>query len=148
MNKVIRKRPILVVDDDRDDREMLEKAFQKGKVANPICFLQDGRELIDYLERKGKYSGTEKIPSPCFILLDLNMPKMGGLEALSKIKACSIHQNIPVIILTTSRAQEDVLKSYDQGASSFITKPENFEGLTRMVTDLQRYWLETVELPS
>jgi CheY-like chemotaxis protein len=147
MSQEFKNPPILVVDDDRDDQEMIEKAFKKIKVSRPVRSFFDGEELLDYLGRKGKYSDPLDSPRPCLILLDLNMPKMGGREVLAMIKTDPSVRNIPVIILTTSKAQEDVLKSYDQGANSFITKPENFEGLTKMATDLQRYWLETVELP-
>jgi CheY-like chemotaxis protein len=139
--------PILMVDDDQDDRMMTEKALRKNRVINPITFLLDGEELMDYLLRRGKYSNADISPRPCFILLDLNMPKMDGRKALELLKADSQLKKIPVVVLTTSKAEEDIARSYNLGANSFITKPVNFDNLVLMMESLKHYWLEIVELP-
>ncbi len=140
--------PILMVDDDRDDRLLTEKALRRNRVINPILFLQDGEELMDYLQRKGKFTAPGAAPKPCFILLDLNMPRMDGRRALEIIKADPDLRRIPVVILTTSQAEEDIVRSYNLGANSFITKPVNFDNLVNLMESLKHYWLEIVELPS
>jgi CheY-like chemotaxis protein len=139
--------PILMVDDDQDDRMMTEKALRKNRVINPVLFLADGEELMDYLKRKGKFSDPSKSIRPCFILLDLNMPRMDGRKALLFLKADPELKNIPVVVLSTSSAEEDILRSYNLGANSFITKPVHFDGLVATMESLKNYWLEIVELP-
>lgn len=139
--------PILMVDDDKDDRFLTEKALQANRVINPVRFVEDGEELLDYLHRRGKYASPEDSPIPCFILLDLNMPKMDGRKALGILKSDPELRKIPVVILTTSKAEEDILKTYNLGANSFITKPIDFNNLVAMMGSLKRYWLEIVELP-
>lgn len=140
-------RPILMVDDDKDDRLLTEKALRKNRVINPILFLEDGEQLVDYLKRKGKYADEKVSPRPSFILLDLNMPKMDGRKALLYVKSDPELKKIPVVVLSTSSAEEDILRSYNLGANSFVTKPVNFEGLVTMMESLKNYWLEIVELP-
>lgn len=140
--------PILMVDDDKDDRMMTEKALIKNRVINPIRFLNDGEELMDYLLRRGPYANADSAPRPCFILLDLNMPRMDGRKALELVKADPDLRNIPVVILTTSSAEEDIVRSYNLGANSFITKPITFDALVSTMESLKNYWLEIVELPS
>ena len=139
--------PILMVDDDVDDKLLTEKALEKNRVINPLVFLADGEELMDYLSRKNKYANLSGTPKPCFILLDLNMPRMDGREALKLLKSDPEFRKIPVVVLTTSKAEEDILRSYDLGANSFITKPVNFNDLVAMMDSLKNYWLEIVELP-
>ncbi len=139
--------PILMVDDDKDDRMMTEKALRKNRVINPILFLEDGEELMAYLRHKGPYADPASSPRPCLILLDLNMPRMDGRRALELVKADPGLKKIPVVILTTSQAEEDILRSYDTGANSFITKPVSFEGLLAVMDALKSYWLEIVDLP-
>ena len=140
--------PILMVDDDKDDRMMAEKALRKNRVINPIHFLMDGEELMDYLRRKGKYTDPAESPRPCFILLDLNMPKMDGRKALLFVKSDPELKNIPVVVLSTSSAEEDIMRSYNLGANSFITKPVTFDGLVTTMESLKNYWLEIVDLPA
>ncbi len=141
-------KPILMVDDDEDDRLLTEKALRKNRVSNPILFLNDGEELLDYLKQKGKFTAPESSVRPCFILLDLNMPRVDGRKALGIIKADPALKKIPIVILTTSQAEEDIVKSYNLGANSFITKPVNFDNLVLLMESLKHYWLEIVELPS
>ena len=140
--------PILMAEDDADDRMMAKKALLENWVANPLVTVNNGEELMDYLNQKGKYSDPATSPRPCFILLDLNMPRMDGREALKLIKADEKLKSIPVVIMTTSKAEEDIVASYNIGANSYITKPFTFEGLVRVIKTLKDYWLEIVELPS
>ena len=138
---------ILMADDDADDREMTKEAFAVSRLANDLRFVVDGVELMDYLKRRGKYIDPAKSPRPGIILLDLNMPKKDGREALAEIKADPELQRIPVVILTTSKQEEDIYRSYQLHANSYITKPVTFEQLVQVVSALGKYWLEIVELP-
>jgi CheY-like chemotaxis protein len=136
--------PILIADDDGDDKMMVEKALKENRVANPLVTVSDGEELLDYLRRKGVYKDAA---TPCFVLLDLNMPRLDGREALKIIKSDPDLKKIPVVILTTSQAEEDIMRGYNLGANSYITKPVTFEGLVKVMKSLKNYWLEIVELP-
>jgi CheY-like chemotaxis protein len=139
---------ILLVDDDEEDLVMTQEALQESRLGNDLRLAYDGEELIDYLLRRGRYVDPVDSPAPGLILLDLNMPKKDGREALTEIKANPDIRTIPVIVLTTSRTEEDVFRSYDLGVSSFITKPVTFEGLVNAMKVLSQYWFEIVELPS
>ena len=138
---------LLMADDDEDDRLLTRDALKEAKLANDFRFVEDGEELLDYLHQRGKYEDPALSPRPGLILLDLNMPKKDGREALKEIKADPELRQIPVVILTTSQAEEDVLRTYDLGASSFIIKPVTFEGLVEAMKALARYWFEIVVLP-
>lgn len=138
---------ILLAEDDPDDRLLLQEALIEGRLANQLTYVEDGEELLDYLYRRGKY-GDGSASRPGLILLDLNMPRLDGREALRVIKADPELRQIPVVVLTTSKAEEDVLRSYDLGANSFITKPVTFQSMVDLMRILGRYWLEIVELPS
>ena len=139
---------ILIADDDPDDCLLAKKAMAESHVANDLRFVHDGEELMDYLRCTGKYSDPESAPRPGVILLDLNMPRKDGREALREIKADPSLKRTPVIILTTSRAEEDILKSYDLGVNSFIVKPIAFHSLIEVMNTMGKYWIEIVELPS
>src|SRR3954454_19246546 len=143
------RRPItiLMADDDADDRQMTKEAFEESHLNNDLRFVEDGVELLDYLKRRGKYNNPFSAPRPSLILLDLNMPKKDGREALKEIKADPRLKTIRVVILTTSKAEEDILRTYDLSAASYITKPVTFEGLVDVIKTLGKYWLEIVELP-
>ncbi len=145
-NKKLSPIIILMADDDEDDRMMTEQAMRKNHLANEIRFVVDGEDLLNYLNRKGKYN-SENAPTPDLILLDLNMPKKSGLEALKEVKNDKNLKWIPVIILTTSSAEEDIIKSYNLGVNSFITKPVTFDGLVKVVKEIDNYWFEVVKLP-
>jgi CheY-like chemotaxis protein len=138
---------ILMADDDADDRDLTRDAMNRGKLPSELRFVEDGEELLDYLHRRGRYTNPDDAPLPGLILLDLNMPRMDGREALRSIKSNPTLRRIPIIILSTSRREEDVLGSYDMGANCFITKPETFEQLVEVVKVLDKHWLQTVELP-
>jgi CheY-like chemotaxis protein len=142
-----KKITILLADDDEDDRLLTEKALKASRLANDLHMVEDGEELMDYLYRRGPFSALADSPRPGLILLDLNMPKMDGREALREIKADASLRQIPVVVLTTSKAEEDIYRTYDLGANSFITKPVLFESLVRVMKDLGTYWFEIVELP-
>ncbi|MEM9855739.1 MAG: response regulator [Bacteroidota bacterium] len=137
---------ILMADDDPDDQLMAQEAFEENRMANALAFVNDGQELLDYLKHEGKYNQTNA-PRPGLILLDLNMPKKDGRTALKEIKADPNLKRIPVVVLTTSKSDEDVLKSYDLGVSSFITKPVSFESLIEVTREIGKYWFGIVVLP-
>jgi CheY-like chemotaxis protein len=137
---------ILMADDDADDRLLASEALEESKLAYSLEFVTDGVELLEYLTSKGDYEAKPK-PLPGIILLDLNMPRMDGLEVLKKIKKDRRLRLIPVVVLTTSSAEEDLIRSYSLGAASFLTKPVTFEGLVNMMSTLGQYWGEFVALP-
>jgi CheY-like chemotaxis protein len=139
---------ILMADDDEDDREMTREALNNSRLANDMRFAVDGQDLMDYLRREGRYLDPASAPRPGIILLDLNMPKKDGREALAEIKADPDLRSIPVVVLTTSNDEADVFRTYDLGVSSFITKPVTFAGLVAAMQTWQRYWFELVELPT
>ena len=147
MSKNPRPITILMADDDADDRMMTREAFEESRLVNDLRFVQDGEELLDYLQRRGKYADPALSPRPGLILLDLNMPRKDGREALKEIKADPALKNIRVVILTTSKAEEDILRTYDLSATSYITKPVTFDALVEVIRALGKYWLEIVELP-
>ena len=134
---------ILVADDDADDRFLIKEAFEESSLANTLDFVEDGVELMDYL--KSSYAGDKELPG--LILLDLNMPKKDGREALKEIKSDPTLKRIPVVVLTTSKAEEDIFRTYDLGVNSFITKPVTFDGLVEVIQSLSNYWLQIVRLP-
>lgn len=138
---------ILVCDDDPDDRMLIEDSLKESRLANPRDYVADGEELMDYLLHRGRYAGPGGPPLPGLILLDLNMPRKDGREALQEIKANDALRRIPVVILTTSRSEQDILRSYDLGASGFVTKPVTFAALVDAMQVMAKYWFEIVELP-
>lgn len=144
MKKTIR---IVVAEDDLDDQMMLREALHENRLANEVHFVENGEELMDYLNRVNQYSDPASSPRPGMILLDLNMPKKDGREALKEIKSNPEFRHIPVVVLTTSKAEEDIVRTYNLGVNSFITKPVTFESLVTVTRDISRYWLEIVELP-
>jgi len=139
---------ILMAEDDADDRLMAREAFEECRLGNPLQFVGDGEELMDYLNRRGKYADDVLYPMPGLILLDLNMPRKDGREALREIKSDPALRDIPVVVLTTSKAEQDVADSYGDGANSFITKPVSFAALIEVVRTVGKYWLQIVDLPT
>lgn len=138
---------ILVAEDDADDRMMIKDAFEESRLGNPVDFVEDGVQLMNYLQREGEYASLLEQAYPGFILLDLNMPRKDGRTALREIKASPILQRIPIVILTTSKAEEDIVRTYNLGVNSFICKPVTFDSLVEIVKTVGRYWIEIVELP-
>ncbi|MEI6561572.1 MAG: response regulator [Verrucomicrobiota bacterium] len=137
---------ILMADDDDDDRRLTREALLEGRLANDLRFVENGEELMDYLRHHGKYASAEA-PRPGLILLDLNMPRKDGRTVLKEIKSDPELRQIPVVVLTTSQADEDIFKSYDLGVNSYIIKPVTFEALVDILQTLEKYWFEIVELP-
>jgi CheY-like chemotaxis protein len=148
MNTDIRTVTILMADDDEDDRLLARDALTESRVVNDFHCVADGIELMKYLRREGLYRDEELYPTPSLILLDLNMPRLDGRGALTQIKADPTLRSIPVIVLTTSKAEEDMLRAYELGAASYITKPVTFDKLVDLMRSLGRYWVEFVELPN
>lgn len=138
---------ILMADDDQDDCLLVKEAFEENRLPGDLRFVEDGEALMDYLYHRGKYSESTLWPRPDLILLDLNMPRKDGREALREIRSTPDLRAIPVIVLTTSKEEKEVYRSYDLGANSFITKPVTFEELVEIVKLLAKYWFETVKLP-
>ena len=138
---------ILMADDDEDDRLLAQDALREAWPEGNLRFVQNGEELLEYLHQRGAYALAGNAPRPGLILLDLNMPRKGGCEALREIKAEPGLRRIPVVIFTTSKADTDIATIYELGASSFIAKPFQFEELVKLMRMLAAYWFETVMLP-
>lgn len=138
---------ILMADDDEEDRMLTKKAFELNRVGNDLRFVEDGEDLLDYLYQRGKYEGGADAPRPGIILLDLNMPRLDGREALEVIKRDPSLRRIPVVVMTTSEADQDIARSYDLGANSYVTKPVTFESLAQVIKALDQYWFDIVALP-
>jgi CheY-like chemotaxis protein len=138
---------IVMAEDDPDDRMLTRRALKKSRLVNTFNTVEDGEELMDYLYQRGPYEKKEA-PRPGLILLDLNMPRMDGREALQRIKSDSDLRRIPVIVLTTSEAEQDIVESYDLGVNAYVTKPVTFEGLVDAIQALGDFWFEIVKLPS
>jgi CheY-like chemotaxis protein len=136
---------ILMADDDPDDRLLTKDALEESHLRNTFETVEDGEELMEYLHQRGKYSNK---PRPGLILLDLNMPRKDGREALREIKSDPDLRRIPVVVMTTSKAEEDIVRSYDLGVNSFVVKPITFDGLVDTLQTIGKYWFEIVELPS
>jgi CheY-like chemotaxis protein len=138
---------ILMADDDEEDLLLSRSALEACRLANDLHCVRNGEELLDYLYRRGEYAELASSPRPGLILLDLNMPRKDGREALQEIKADPEFRHIPIVILTTSKAEEDIYRTYDLGANSYITKPVTFNSLVEVMQSLGRYWFEIVDLP-
>jgi CheY-like chemotaxis protein len=148
MGKDIESINFLMAEDDPDDRLLIKEAFRENQATDSIHFVNDGVELLDYLRRQDIYTNPGDAPVPDLILLDLNMPRKDGREALEEIKTNPYLRHIPVVVLTTSNAVEDIMHSYDSGASSYIIKPVRFNGLVEAIKELMQYWMQVVRLPA
>jgi CheY-like chemotaxis protein len=139
---------ILLADDSEIDRRLTREALVASKVLNTLYEVEDGEQLMDYLTRSGEYADPLTSPRPGLILLDLNMPRKNGREVLEEIKSDEALRRIPVIVLTTSSDEEDILSSYDLGVSSYITKPVTFSELVRIMRSFGEYWIDIVKIPT
>lgn len=139
---------ILMAEDDADDRLLAEEALSETRWPGGLRFVQNGEELLDYLLRRGAYAPPVDAPRPALILLDLNLPRKDGREALREIKSHPSLKRIPVVILTTSAADTDIESLYDLGANSFISKPAQFDALVKVMNSVRQYWFNTVALPA
>lgn len=147
MNQNHRYSSVLMAEDDPDDQLIAADAFRDRLPKHPLHFVQDGEELLDYLMRRGQFDDPVAFPMPALVLLDLNMPRMDGREAIREIKQCAQLKQIPVVVLSTSSADADIAGSYRDGVNSYICKPNSFSGMLDIVETLGHYWLETVNLP-
>ncbi len=138
---------ILLVEDNLQDIEIARRAFAKGRVKNELIVVRDGQEALDYLYHQEKYSDPTTSPRPGMILLDLNLPKVGGMEVLQKIKKDEALKSIPVIVLTASPREEDVVRTYNLGVNTYIQKPVEFDNFMRVVHTVQEYWIVIASLP-
>ena len=138
---------LLLAEDDPDDRLLARQALEKSRLASDLRFVEDGEELLDYLRRRGKFADPKQSPRPGLILLDLNMPRKDGREALREIKNDPKLRAIPIVVLTTSKSEEDVTRTYNLGVNSYITKPVRFAALVEVMQAIGKYWFEVVELP-
>lgn len=138
---------ILLVEDNLQDIEIARRAFAKGRVKNELIVVRDGQEALDYLYRQGKYKDPASSPRPGMILLDLNLPKVGGMEVLQQIKKDEALKSIPVIVLTASPREEDVVRTYNLGVNTYIQKPVEFDNFMRVVNAVQEYWIVIASLP-
>lgn len=147
MSQIKSTLPILIAEDDEDDILLIKETFAEVRLKNPLYVVKDGVELLEYLRHEGAYTAPEDAPRPGIILLDLNMPRIDGREALAKIKQDPDLKRIPVVVLTTSKEDEDVVRTYDMGVNSFIQKPVDFARFVEVVRAIGNYWFEIVEMP-
>jgi CheY-like chemotaxis protein len=147
MSGDVRPVTILLVEDNLQDIEITRRAFAKGRVRNDLMVVRDGEEALDYLYRRGKFQDPSSSPRPGMILLDLNLPRIGGLEVLQRIKNDEALKQIPVIVLTVSQREQDIVKSYDLGVNTYIQKPVEFDNFLRVVNTVHEYWILIATLP-
>lgn len=146
MSKPAKPITIICADDDAEDRMLIKDAWEESRIANPLAFAEDGEDLMEYLQRRGKYASLADQPLPGIILLDLNMPRKDGREALREIKSDPRLRRIPVVVMTTSKEEEEIVRAYDLGVNSFVVKPVSFEALVNFTLAFSKYWFEIVEL--
>ena len=147
MNRVGNAPLILMAEDDPEDVMFAQDALAEAKMPNPFVVVEDGQELMDYLKRTGSFAPPFEASRPGIILMDLNMPRKDGKEALTEIRSDPTLKDIPVIVLTTSKADSEILNTYSLGANSYIVKPVSFEGLVGVMRSIDNYWFEFVKLP-
>ncbi len=135
---------ILLVEDNPGDVRLTREALKDSKVRNNMFVVEDGVEAMEFLRQQGKFA---KVPRPDLILLDLNLPRMNGREVLAQVKADEILKRIPVVVLTVSKSEEDILKAYDLHANCYITKPIDFEQFMKITKSIEEFWLTIVRLP-
>ena len=147
MKKNEKRISIIMAEDDEDDRIMVQDASVEAGITEPIRFVENGEELMDFLQHRNQYSQNKESFSSTIILLDLNMPKLDGRKALEEIKKNEALRKIPVLILTTSNIKEEIISAYNSGANSFIVKPFSFDFMVEIMRNIKNYWLETIALP-
>lgn len=143
----MRQLTVLLVEDNPRDVRLTQRAFQQAGLPHDLRVVRDGDEALAYLHREGAYKDTATAPRPDVILLDLNLPRMGGHELLREVKQDSRFKQVPIIVLTTSERPDDVRLAYDAGANAYLLKPVEFNRFTEVIGQLGKFWLEIVELP-
>ena len=138
---------ILLIEDDKGDQELIRRALEKGKIKNDLFILEDGEQALDYLLRRGRYSDPALSPRPDLVLLDLNLPKIDGRKVLEEIRSTDELKRLVVVIMTTSKEEEDIVRSYEIGVNSYITKPPDFQQFVKVVQEVGHYWFQVVVLP-
>ena len=138
---------ILMADDDPDDRQLTREALAECRLANEIHFVEDGEQLMDYLLRKGAYANLASAKLPGLILLDLNMPRKDGREALKEIKQHPVFKKIPIIVFTTTKNENEIKRCYELGANTYIVKPVSFDGLLKVLDSIRTYWSSSASIP-
>ena len=138
---------ILLVEDDRGDQELTRRALEAGKIRNELRIVEDGEQALAYLFRRGKYKDPASSPRPDLLLLDLNLPRVDGREVLQRVRADSGLRRMAVVVLTTSRQEDDIIQSYELGCNSFITKPGGMEQFVQLIQTLEEYWFQIAVLP-
>jgi DNA-binding response OmpR family regulator len=138
---------ILLIEDDKGDQELIRRALEKGKIRNDLFILEDGEQALDYLLRRGRYSDPALSPRPDLVLLDLNLPKIDGRKVLEEIRSTDELKRLVVVIMTTSKEEEDIVRSYEIGVNSYITKPPDFQQFVKVVQEVGHYWFQVVVLP-
>ncbi|MBW7906371.1 MAG: response regulator [Phycisphaerae bacterium] len=139
---------VLLVEDDPGDQELTRRALTEGLLRVDLRTVSDGEEALEYLYHRGRHGDPARSPAPDLVLMDLNMPGLDGRDVLRVVKADATLKSVPIVVLTTSRLEADILRSYDLGCNSFITKPVGVEGFVRAVQDLGAYWFELTTLPA
>jgi len=143
----VNSKSILLVEDNPDDEALALRAFKKSAISNPIVVARDGAEALDYLYAQGQYANREDKELPAVVLLDLKLPKIDGLEVLARIRENALTKHLPVVILTSSKHEEDLVNGYNLGANSYVRKPVDFNEFVQAVGHLGLYWLLLNELP-
>lgn len=143
----LRTRPVLLVEDDPEDVYIARRAFARGKIPNPLHAVGDGKEALEFLQRRGRYGDARDAPRPALILLDLNLPSVDGREVLRRIRRDPELRLIPVVVVTSSGDESDVRACYEAGANAYITKPTEFEGFVQAIVSVGRYWLKVAGPP-
>lgn len=138
---------ILLVEDDPADQELTRRALAEGRIANELIIVDDGEQAVDYLLRQGPYANPATSPRPDLVLLDLNLPRLDGRQVLQRIRADPRVDKLPVVVLTTSKQEQDILHSYALAANSYIVKPVDVDQFMQVIRSLEEYWFAIVVLP-
>ena len=138
---------ILLAEDDPGDQELTRRALEQSRIRNELHIVEDGEEALNYLQRRGEYEDPDSSPKPDLMLLDLNMPKMDGKQLLEQMRADPNLRRIPVVALTTSKQENDIIRTYDLGANSYIVKPVDMDQFVNAIKVLKDYWFQIVVLP-
>jgi len=138
---------ILAVEDSDDDVALISRAFRKAAISNPLRFVSDGEQAVDYLKGEGQFSDRQRSPLPSLILLDLKLPRKSGLEVLEWVRSQPVLKRIPIVVLTSSKQSSDLERAYDLGVNSYLVKPVAFDDLLEMIKALKLYWIHFNEIP-